>query len=274
MDEYRRANRALWNNWTALHAQSSYYDVEGFKAGKSTLTPIEIDEIGDVAGKLLLHLQCHFGLDTLSWARRGAEVTGADFSERAVDLAHSLARELEIPARFVQSDIYDLPAVLHDEFDIVFTSYGVLYWLPDLHRWAAVVARFLKPGGIFFIVEHHPVAAIFGVSGDGDLRAAHPYFGGLEPGQIESYGSYAESSDEFQGMEYGWAHPVSEVINALLVAGLHLDYLHEFPYSDYPTFPVMECGDDGWWRLPGKDRDMVPLLYSLKATKPHTVGKR
>src|SRR5688500_16107931 len=122
MDEQRRANRELWNNWTALHARSSYYDVEGFKAGKSTLTSIEIDELGAVAGKSLLHLQCHFGLDTLSWARRGALVTGVDFSERAIELARSLAEELAIPARFVHSDVYDLPSVLRNEFDVVFTS--------------------------------------------------------------------------------------------------------------------------------------------------------
>ncbi len=186
MDEQRQANRTLWNNWTALHAKSSYYDVEGFKAGKSTLTSIEVDEVDAVAGKSLLHLQCHFGLDTLSWARRGAMVTGVDFCERAIELARSLAQELELPARFAHSDVYDLPTVLHDEFDIVFTSYGVLYWLPDLRGWADVVARFLKPGGTFFIVEHHPFASVFDLDADGDLRAVHPYLGGSEPQQVGS----------------------------------------------------------------------------------------
>lgn len=272
MDEYQRANRALWDNWTALHATSSYYDVEGFKAGKSTLTPIEIDALGDVAGMSLLHLQCHFGLDTLSWARRGAEVTGVDFSARAIEFARALARELALPARFVQSDIYDLPAALQEEFDVVFTSYGVLYWLPDLPRWAAVAARFLKPGGTFFIVEHHPIAAVFDGSDAGDLRAARPYFRGPEPEQTESYGSYAASSAEFQGLEYGWMHPLSEVVNAVLAAGLRLTSLHEFPYSDFPRWPGMERGDDGWWHLPDNNRDLVPLLFSLKATKPGPAG--
>jgi SAM-dependent methyltransferase len=267
MDEHRRANRALWNNWTALHARSSYYDVEGVKAGKSTLTSIEIDELGDVVGKSLLHLQCHFGLDTLSWARRGAEVTGVDFSEQAIELARSLAGELGLPARFVHSDVYDLPAALRDEFDIVFTSYGVLYWLPDLHRWAEIVARFLKPGGTFLIVEHHPFATVFEAGVDGALRVGRPYFGGPEPQQVESYGSYAEATSAFQGMQYGWQHPLSEVVNAVLAAGLRLEYLHEFPFSDFPSLPTLERGGYGWWRLREQDRDTVPLLFSLKATR-------
>jgi SAM-dependent methyltransferase len=272
MDEYRRANRALWDNWTALHAQSSYYDIEGAKAGKSTLSPLEIEALGDVTGKSLLHLQCHFGLDTLSWARRGAQVTGVDFSERAIDLARSLARELAIPAHFVHSDIYDLPAVLDDEFDVVFTSYGVLYWLPDLPRWAAVVARFLKPAGTFFIVDGHPFAGVFTDGDDGTLRPARPYFGGQAPEMVASYGSYAASSAAFQGMQYGWTHPLSEIVNAVLAAGLRLESLHEFPYSHFPRWPGMERGDDGWWRLAGTNHDLVPLLFSLKATKPGTAG--
>ena len=267
MDAYRRANATLWNNWTALHTKSSYYDVEGFKAGKSTLTSIELDALGAVAGKSLLHLQCHFGLDTLSWARRGATVTGVDFSERAIELARSLAAELALSARFVHADVYDLPAALDEEFDIVFTSYGVLYWLPDLRGWAAVVARFLKPGGTFFIVEHHPFAGIFDGGTTGDLCVARPYFGGPEPQAVDAYGSYAESSTEFQGVMYGWQHPLSEVINAVLAAGLRLEYLNEFAYSEFPSLPTMERSDDGWWRLPKQDGNMIPLVYALKATR-------
>ncbi|MCL5947333.1 MAG: methyltransferase domain-containing protein [Chloroflexi bacterium] len=269
MDRYLQANARLWDNWTMLHATSDYYDVAGFKAGKSTLTPIELDGLGDVSGKSLLHLQCHFGLDTLSWARRGARVTGVDFSGRAIEQARSLAAELRIAARFIQSNVYDLPAALHEAFDIVFTSYGVLSWLPDLHRWAEVVAHFLAPAGIFFIVDHHPFASIFGSADGGELwrRVAVPYFPGPQPEVTESYGSYAVSSDERQGIEYNWRHPLSEIINAVLAAGLHLESLHEYPYSDFPVKPGMECGEDGWWRLPGKGDGMIPLLFSLKATK-------
>lgn len=269
MDEYRRSNLALWNNWTALHAgaRSAYYDLVGFKAGASTLQPLELAELGDVAGKSLLHLQCHFGLDTLSWARRGARVTGVDFSDRAIALARSLAEELGLAARFVHADVYDLPAALHGEFDIVFTSHGVLYWLSDLRRWAAVVAHFLKPGGLFYLVEHHPFAAMLDGADRTALRVTAPYFRGPEPERVESYGSYAVSSDEFQGLEYGWHHTLGEVVSAVAAAGLRLEYLHEFPYSDFRSLPIMERGEDGWWRLPGENSATIPLLFSLRATK-------
>lgn len=269
MEEYRRANRSLWNNWTALHAgsRSAYYDVAGFKAGASTLRPIEIAELGDVSGRSLLHLQCHFGLDTLSWARRGARVTGVDFSDRAIALARSLAAELGHAARFVQSDVYDLPATLSGAFDIVFTSYGVLYWLPDLRRWAEVVAHFLSPGGTFYLVDHHPFAAMLDGTAGAALRVTAPYFHGPEPERVASYGSYAASSDTFQGVEYGWRRTLGEVINAVVVAGLRLEYLHEFPYTDFPTLPAMERGEDGWWRLQGEHSHLIPLLFSLRATK-------
>lgn len=267
MEEFVRSNKNLWDNWAEIHARSAYYDVEGFKSGESRLKPLELAELGDVAGKSLLHLQCHFGLDTLSWARSGAEVTGVDFSERAVELARSLAQELDLAARFIRSDIYGLPEVLHGEFDIVFTSYGVLYWLPDLSRWAKVVAHFLKPGGTFYIAEFHPFAAVFENEGVADLQPAYPYFHGPEPLRFETHGSYAEPETDFRGVEYGWDHPLGEIVNALLGSGLRLEYLHELPYSFEQRFPFMERDDEGRWRLPGKLDGMIPLLFSLKATK-------
>src|SRR5438874_1743175 len=147
MDEYRKSNLQLWNEWTSIHEKSEFYHLEAFKAGKSSLSDLEIKELGDVAGKSLLHLQCHFGKDTLSWARLGANVTGADFSDRAIALARSLSSELNISATFVRSDIYDLRRALSGEFDIVYTGGGALNWLPDMGRWAQVAAHFLRPGG-------------------------------------------------------------------------------------------------------------------------------
>jgi 2-polyprenyl-3-methyl-5-hydroxy-6-metoxy-1,4-benzoquinol methylase len=161
VNEYIKYNENLWNHWTDLHAKSEWYDLEGFKAGRLSLGDIEREVLGDVAGKSLLHLQCHFGLDTLSWARLGARVTGVDFSEKAISLARALGSELEIPATFVRSNIYDLPDNLSGQFDIVFTSYGVLWWLPDIKEWAKVVAHFLRPGGTFLLVEFHPLASVF-----------------------------------------------------------------------------------------------------------------
>src|SRR5262249_14316808 len=182
MDLYRKTNLARWNEITAIHAQSAFYNVEGFKRGQSSLRSIEVDELGDVAGKTLLHLQCHFGLDTLSWARRGAHVTGVDFSEPAIAQAQALARQNNLHPRLLRADVLDLAGRLSGPFDIVFTSYGVLCWLPDLRRWAEVIAHFLKPGGTFYMVETHPFATVLGEKKDTkELTIAYPYFHEPEP---------------------------------------------------------------------------------------------
>src|SRR6476646_4262988 len=173
------ANEALWDAWTAIHSTGGFYDLERFKAGGVRLRPYEIELVGDVNGRSLLHLQCHFGIDTLSWARLGARVTGADLSPAAIELARALADELGFPeARFVRSNLYDLPDVLDGRFDVVYTSRGVLGWLPDVAGWARVVAQFLAPGGTFFISEVHPIAQAFENEGvaPGELRLAYPYW--------------------------------------------------------------------------------------------------
>lgn len=178
----RATNRALWDEWAEINYRSFMYDAEGFKAGGISLRPYEVEEVGDVAGKDHLHLQCHFGQDTLSWARLGARVTGVDFSERAIRYARQLATELGLPARFVQCDVLDLPANLSGDFDVVFTSLGVLGWLPDLGRWAQVIWHFLRPGGIFYVSDAHPIVRVFddteGVTG---LHVRYPYFPRPEP---------------------------------------------------------------------------------------------
>lgn len=265
---YRETNRALWDEWTGLHEGSDFYDVAGFKAGKDSLRPIEVAELGDVAGKRLLHLMCHFGLDTLSWARRGAIATGTDISARSIALAQRLAEELGIPASFVRADVYDLPRALAGTFDVVYTSYGVLHWLPDLAGWARVIAHFLEPGGVFYMVETHPFMRVFDTR-DPELRAALPYFYSPEPYRFEARGSYAapSSGKEAATPGYMWDHGIGEVVTSLASAGLRVEYLHEFPYSARQIFPGMEQGEDGWWRLPGERQRAVPLLFSLRATR-------
>ena len=146
MDRRLETNRNNWNERTPVHAASDFYDMEAFKSGRITLKDIERREVGDVSGRTLLHLQCHFGQDTMSWSRLGAIATGVDFSEAAIELARSLNDELGLEARFICSNIYDLPDTLDEEFDIVFTSYGVLTWLPDLDKWAEVIYKRLKAG--------------------------------------------------------------------------------------------------------------------------------
>jgi SAM-dependent methyltransferase len=195
MDDYLVTNRRLWNAWTPLHEAAEFYDLPGFRASKSSLRLIERTELTDVAGRSLLHLQCHFGLDTLSWARKGAIVTGVDFSERSIGLAQELSTELHIPATFVCADIEQLPNLLNGQFAIIFSSYGVLPWLRDLRRWAEVIAHFIMPGGIVYLVDDHPFMRTLHTNEAGALTIANPYFFSAEPAKMESRGSYAAPGD-------------------------------------------------------------------------------
>lgn len=266
MNEYLTANRQLWDEWTDIHEKSPYYRIEEFKAGRCTLHSVELEELGDVTGKSLLHLQCHFGLDTMSWARRGAIATGVDFSEKAIKLAQSLSEEVQVPGRFLCSNIYDLPAMLDDRFDIVFTSYGVLTWLPDMTRWAQVVSHFLKPGGVFHVIDFHPFAYVFDDEKPG-LRVTTRYFVQPEPLEFGPGGTYAEPEAETTRHSHEWPHSLSEIIDSLISAGLRIDFLHEFPFSvDRTQFAGMVQGDDGYWRLP-EHSESVPLMFSIKCTK-------
>jgi SAM-dependent methyltransferase len=266
MDDYLKTNQRHWNDVTPQHVASESYDLASFKAGANSLRSVELEELGDVAGKSLLHLQCHFGMDTLSWARLGAEVTGVDFSEEAIAAARSLAWELGIGASFVCSDVYGLPTALRGQFDIVFTSYGVLAWLPDLTKWADVIAHFLKPGGVFYIAEEHPFAGIFDSRGEnGDLAWTYPYFGGPEPMMCECECTYA-GAEPAHKTTYEWSHSLGEAINSLVGAGLRIEHVHEFPFCMYRRFTCMSRGEDGWWRLPEAYGDM-PMLFSIKAVK-------
>ena len=260
-DAYR-ANMALWNEWTDINSRSSLYALDAFKAGRSKLHPLEVEELGPVAGKSLLHLQCHFGMDTLSWARLGAAATGVDFSDRAIALAQQLSQECSVPARFVLSDIYALPDHLDETFDIVYTSYGVLPWLSDLGAWARVAARFLRPGGTFYMVEFHPFSNIYN-EGDPELLIESPYFKtGATVWPVQ--GSYADrQAVVHQDISYEWTHPLGEVLSALLAAGIRLEFVHEFPFSVYPQFTFLEKGTDGYYYLPGK-ATTLPLMYSIK----------
>ncbi|MFC2038726.1 class I SAM-dependent methyltransferase [Chloroflexota bacterium] len=265
MDEYLKNNRELWDELTPIHEQAEEYGVREFKAGECSLRPTEKKEVGDVSGKSLLHLQCHFGMDTLSWARLGAAVTGMDFSEKAIDLARSLSRETGIKADFICCDVYDLPSMLTGEFDIVFTSYGVLAWLPDLNRWAEIIARYLRPGGFFYIVEGHPVLQIFENSEEArDFEVRYSYFHRQEPTEWEPEGDYADRSATVQNSSYEWTHNMGEIINALIGAGLRIEFLHEFPVSGYRWSSFTEKTANGEWHIEG---DKIPLTFSIKAVK-------
>ncbi len=270
MDKRIEINRRNWNERTPIHAASNFYDVDGFKDGRITLTDIEIDEVGSVKGKSLLHLQCHFGMDTLSWARLGASVTGVDISDAAIELARSLSGDLQLDARFIRSNIYDLPSVLDEQFDIVYTAIGVLCWLPDLDAWARVVARYLKPGGVFYILDGHPTSHIFDpddASENGDeLRPTNPYFPDAEGFAYPGGGHTYTGPHIVESPSHEWQHSMSEIVNALIGAGLKIEFLNEFPMSAYRALPSMTKHDDGWWRLDNGD-GTIPFLFSIRATK-------
>ena len=206
MDPYRPANQKMWDEFARVHASSNFYGVDEFKRGGSSLNSLVLSEMGEVSGKSLLHLQCHFGLDTLSWAREGAQVTGMDFSPEGIRIACELSEELGIPARFICCDLYDLPDRLEETFDRVFTSYGVLCWLPDIPRWAQIVGHFLKPGGVFYIAEFHPFSNVFKNEGnETGLEVAYPYFTD-EPIEFPVEGSYADPEAKIeQPVEYEWS---------------------------------------------------------------------
>jgi SAM-dependent methyltransferase len=268
MDSYLIGNLQRWNEITPLHVRSGFYNVEAFRQGKSSLKAVEVDELGDVAGKSLLHLQCHFGLDTLSWARLGARVTGVDFSDEAIRQAKALACEVGIAAEFIHANVLDLRDHLTGTFDVVFTSYGVLPWLPDLRPWGQVIGHFLKPNGTFYMVEAHPFAFVFEQKDEGSaLSVDFSYFHEAYPLRYEVKGTYADRSARVEhATTYTWQHSLADILNALTSAGLRLEFLHEFPFCMFPMFPSMTLSSDGWWRLPGS-RQLLPLLFSVKAVK-------
>ena len=264
-------NRARWDELVDHHLTSRFYDVDGFRAGRDTLSPIERAALGDVSGQDLVHLQCHFGLDTLSLARSGARVTGVDFSGRAVAAARALRDEIGVPARFVQSEVTAAPAALSGaQFDIVYTAWGVLSWLPDLRAWGQAVAALLRPGGRFFIAEIHPVAWLFDTSGspsDSGVRQVWDYFGRGRCFSIDEPSSYAAPGVTLRNSrEHIWLYELAQVITVLLEAGLTLTAIAEHDASCSAILPGMTQRADGMWVLPA-GRPSLPLSFTLSATK-------
>jgi SAM-dependent methyltransferase len=267
MDPHRLANQRLWDVWAELHStvKNPIYDLDAFRAGACSLDPIEVEEVGDVSGKSLLHLQCHFGMDTLSWARRGARVTGVDLSSRAIEAARQLADEIGAEARFVNSDVFAVPDAIRETFDIVFTSAGVLCWLDDLDAWAQVVARMLAPDGFFYIREFHPFPHVFDdTREDGDLRLHYPYFADGTAQRFVSTCSYAVGEMPEPTESFEWAHSFSDILNALIRAGLVPEYVHEFSHSGYQMLPCLVEESPGRWVHPTHPRSL-PLQFSLRA---------
>lgn len=266
--EYEKANQEVWNRITPVHLKS--YGIEKFKQGKTTLDEIQRREMGNVRGKTLLHLQCRFGLDTLAWAREGAIVTGVDFAEDAIKAAEQLKNELKIPAKFIASNVYDLRKILKGEFDIVYTSKGVLVWLKDIEEWARIVFHYLKPGGFFYVFETHPLAQMFEEEQPNNLELKNSYFHSDKPHQYEEWVDYADESHILKSKSYEWRWSLSDVVNSLIKAGLTIKSVKEYDKSFYKLFPGMakEQSDTWyeWWYYPGL-QGKIPFSFSLLAKK-------
>jgi 2-polyprenyl-3-methyl-5-hydroxy-6-metoxy-1,4-benzoquinol methylase len=263
---FMQENRKMWDEFVAIHARSPLYELEPFKKGVNKLNPLELSEVGEVTGKSLLHLQCHFGMDTLSWARHGATVTGMDYAEKAITLARQLAEELHIPARFICCNLYVLPQNLEEQFDVVYTSYGVLCWLNDIRRWAQIAASYVKPGGFFYISEFHPFAMVFDDEADA-LRYRYPYFQ-EEAMSFEVKGSYADRNAKVEAFrDFEWQHTLGEIVTSLIDAGLQIEFLHEHPFTVYEQLPFLQADGKGYWHFP-EGQKPIPLMFSLKAIKP------
>jgi len=262
-------NLAWWNGVVETHVHSSDYLTQAFRAGGDTLHPIESAEIGNLRGKSLAHLQCHFGLDTLSLARRGAKVTGLDFAPNAIAAAQALAAEAKIDARFVQSNVYDAATALGDTYDIAFVTWGAIVWLPDLHRWARVVAEVLKPGGFLYLLEGHPMAlSLVQKNAEDPLIPGWPYFEHAAPTVVDEEGTYANKQAKLAHTRtHEWAHPFQQIFGALIEAGLQIEMFHEHDRIAWQLWPCLEYDGNRMYRLP-KDRMPLPLSFSLRARKP------
>lgn len=258
--DFLAANQALWDTKTDIHLASQFYDVPAFKAGKLSLMPTEREALGAVSGKKLLHLQCHFGQDTLSWARLGAEVTGVDFSGKALEAARGFAAELELEARFIQSNVLELDQKLDEQFDIVYSSYGTIGWLPDIEKWAQIIRKMLKPDGVFHFIEFHPFFSQI----DEKEQILYSYFPGDHPDEDTIKYTYTDGPSHPPMKEYWWNHRLSDVIMALQKAGLRIENFEEFPYSHYKLAESMvEVGEQKfvYKKLAGR----IPYMYAIKA---------
>jgi SAM-dependent methyltransferase len=279
IEQYLAVNRARWDESVPIHVASKGYDMDGFLRGEKSLCPPQVEEVGAVDGRTLLHLQCHFGMDTLSWARLGARVSGLDFSAPAIEQARMLAQRIGISdATFVQSSVYHARDALDGEFDIVNTGIGALNWLPDIRGWAHVAAGFVKPGGFLYLYEGHPVLWALADEGtDSALVLSHPYFETPQPSEWETPNTHVDGPPLQNRRTFEWNHGLGEILTAIIEAGLRIEFVHEHREVPWQGLPWMTRSDGAsaggryerhqMWHLPPDQRNLVPLMYSVKATR-------
>ena len=261
-NNYIEINRKSWNNRVETHLKSEFYDLDNFMKGKTSLNSIELELLGDLKGKSILHLQCHFGQDTISLGRLGANVTGVDLSDEAIESAIKIAKETTSNATFICCDIYDLPNHLDKQFDIVFTSYGTIGWLPDTDKWAKIVSQFLKPDGQFVFVEFHPVVWMFD---DNFEQIGYRYFNSGAILESEN-GTYADKTANITQEYVMWNHGLGEVINSLIKNGLEINQFKEYDYSPYNCFNKTIEFEPKKYRIEHLG-DKIPMVFSIIAKK-------
>jgi 2-polyprenyl-3-methyl-5-hydroxy-6-metoxy-1,4-benzoquinol methylase len=261
--DYININKTSWNNRLESHLNSDFYDLKGFQSGACSLKPIELELLGDIKGKKILHLQCHFGQDSISLARRGAIVTGIDLSDKAIEKANELAEEEKtLDVQFICCNLYDLTQHLDDEFDLIFTSYGTIGWLPDLNAWATLIQKYLKPSGRFVFVEFHPFVWTF----DDNFKAiSYDYFKSQPIIETET-GTYADREAAIEQSYVCWNHGLSEVFQALLKHGFVINNFKEYDYSPYPCFKNVCEKKKGQFTIKHLPYS-IPMVYSIVAVK-------
>lgn len=258
--DYLEKNKATWNEKTKVHLTSDFYDMNSFRKGKNSLKSVELELLGDVKGKSILHLQCHFSQDSLSLARMGAQVTAVDFSDEAIKTAREINTEMSLDATFICCDVYSLKEHLDTRFDIVFTSYGTIGWLPDVEKWAGIVSHFLKPTGKFVFVEFHPVVWMF----DNDFQKVEYNYFNKESILETEIGTYADKNAPLENTTESWNHSLGEVFTAIIKQNLRIKDFKEYDYSPYSCFNHLKKLDEDKFiveHLEGK----IPMLYSLVA---------
>jgi SAM-dependent methyltransferase len=270
-NNYIETNSFFWDELAQINFDSEYYNIDGFYKKVCSLREIEKNELGSIINKSILHLQCHFGLDSFSLSNLGANVTGVDFSSKAISIANHLRRFHDRAITFICSDISKIAKYDLGKFDIVFTSYGVLVWLEDLEQWAKTISEHIKPNGFFYIIDEHPFSRVF-CNPQIDNAAfsfshLNSYWKTNTPIQSSYQYSYANADKKLSHTtQYIWHHSLSEIINALTSAGLNVLFVHEFEKTFYKMFDDMECDLDGWWSLKFNKKS-IPLMFSMKARK-------
>jgi len=255
-------NRFNWNQKANINYHSEYYDVKKFKKTLCSLYPLDLKLLGDIKDKKILHLMCHFGMDTISMAYKGADVTGVDFSDDAIKFAKELSTEVGVQAKFICSNVYDILDVLKETFDIVYMTYGTIGWLPDLFKLAKIISNLLSKNGFYLLIDSHPIYWMMDSTGN----IVYPYDSGEQAIEIKPEGTYTDKNARIEGVEYWWNHGISTIINTLISNNLQIQYFNEYNYASRKVNEDVIRDSNGNWICPELE-NKYPLMFAVKAKK-------